>query len=46
MEVLLEPIHALAEGRARHFEVSVRLLTADGAALEQGRFRASRRAPG
>jgi len=38
MEVLLEPIHALAEGRARHFEVSVRLLTADGAALEQGDF--------
>ena len=36
MEVLLEPIHALAEGRARHFEVSVRLLTADGAAVEQG----------
>jgi cyclic-di-GMP phosphodiesterase TipF (flagellum assembly factor) len=36
MEVLLEPIHALAEGRARHFEVSVRLLTADGTAVEQG----------
>ena len=35
MEVLLEPIHALAEGRARHFEVSVRLLTADGGAVEQ-----------
>ena len=36
MEVLLEPIHALAEGRARHFEVSVRLLTADGGTVEQG----------
>ena len=35
MEVLLEPINALAEGRPRHFEVSVRLLTADGATLEQ-----------
>lgn len=34
MEVLLEPIQALAEGRTRHFEVSVRLLTADGASLE------------
>ena len=31
MEVLLEPIHALVEGRPRHFEVSMRLLTADGA---------------
>jgi cyclic-di-GMP phosphodiesterase TipF (flagellum assembly factor) len=38
MEVLLEPIHALAEGRPRHFEVSVRLLTADGAALDQVEF--------
>ena len=38
MEVLLEPIHALAEGRPRHFEVSMRLLTADGAALEQREF--------
>jgi cyclic-di-GMP phosphodiesterase TipF (flagellum assembly factor) len=36
MEVLLEPIHQLAEGRPRHFEVSVRLLTADGSAIEQG----------
>ena len=33
MEVLLEPIHALTEGRPRHFEVSTRLLTADGAAI-------------
>ncbi len=38
MEVLLEPIHALAEGRPRHFEVSVRLLTADGGALDQREF--------
>lgn len=38
MEVLLEPIHALAEGRARHFEVSMRLRTADGTALEQSEF--------
>lgn len=35
MEVMLEPIHSLAEGRTRHFEVSMRLLTADGQALEQ-----------
>jgi cyclic-di-GMP phosphodiesterase TipF (flagellum assembly factor) len=35
MEVLLEPIHALIEGGPRHFEVSTRLLTADGAVLEQ-----------
>jgi cyclic-di-GMP phosphodiesterase TipF (flagellum assembly factor) len=35
IEVLLEPIHALAEGRPRHYEVSMRLRTADGAALEQ-----------
>jgi len=34
LEVLLDPIHALAEGRPRHFEVSMRLLAADGAALE------------
>jgi cyclic-di-GMP phosphodiesterase TipF (flagellum assembly factor) len=38
MEVLLEPIQALTEGRTRHFEVSVRLLTADGATLEQSDF--------
>jgi cyclic-di-GMP phosphodiesterase TipF (flagellum assembly factor) len=36
MEVLLEPIHALAEGRPRHAEVSVRLISADGSALDQG----------
>lgn len=46
MEVLLEPIHALAEGRARHFEVSMRLLTADGAALEQGEFTRAARGSG
>lgn len=35
VEVMLEPIHALAEGRPRHYEISMRLLTADGARLEQ-----------
>lgn len=38
MEVLLEPIQGLSEGRARHYEVSIRLRTADGAALEQSDF--------
>ena len=38
IEVLLEPIHGLAEGRPRHYEVSVRLRTADGVALEQSDF--------
>jgi cyclic-di-GMP phosphodiesterase TipF (flagellum assembly factor) len=38
MEVLLEPIHALIEGRPRHFEVSTRLLTADGAAINPSEF--------
>jgi cyclic-di-GMP phosphodiesterase, flagellum assembly factor TipF len=37
-EVLIEPIHALAEGRPRHYEVSMRLLTADGGALEQADY--------
>lgn len=35
MEVLLEPIQSLTEGRTRHFEVSTRLLTADGGVIEQ-----------
>lgn len=35
MEVLLEPIQGLSEGRARHYEVSIRLRTADGAVLGQ-----------
>src|SRR4029079_14389482 len=35
MEVLLEPIQGLSEGRARHYEVSIRLRTADGAILDQ-----------
>jgi cyclic-di-GMP phosphodiesterase TipF (flagellum assembly factor) len=35
MEVLLEPIQSLTEGRTRHFEVSTRLLMADGVALAQ-----------
>jgi EAL domain-containing protein (putative c-di-GMP-specific phosphodiesterase class I) len=34
-EVLIEPIHALSEGRPRHYEVSMRLRTADGEQLEQ-----------
>jgi cyclic-di-GMP phosphodiesterase TipF (flagellum assembly factor) len=38
IEVLLEPIQGLAEGRARHYEVSIRLRTADGTALDQGEF--------
>jgi len=37
-EVLIEPIHALTEGRPRHYEVSMRLLTADGGALEQSDY--------
>jgi cyclic-di-GMP phosphodiesterase, flagellum assembly factor TipF len=35
MEVLLEPIQGLSEGRARHYEVSIRLRTADGTVLAQ-----------
>jgi len=46
MEVLLEPIHALAEGRPRHFEVSVRLLTADGVTLEQSEFQRAAKGSG
>jgi cyclic-di-GMP phosphodiesterase TipF (flagellum assembly factor) len=34
MEILLEPIQALNEGRARHFEISSRFLAADGSAIE------------
>ena len=34
-EVLIEPIHVLAEGRPRHYEVTMRLRTADGEQLEQ-----------
>ena len=45
MEVLLEPIHALVEGRPRHFEVSMRLLTADGATLDQREYARAARAP-
>ncbi|HWE20577.1 MAG TPA: EAL domain-containing protein [Hyphomicrobiaceae bacterium] len=37
-ELLIEPIHALSEGRPRHYEVSMRLLTADGAAVEQSDY--------
>ena len=46
LEVLLEPIHALAEGKTCHFEVSVRLLTADGARLEPGEFTRTARGSG
>jgi EAL domain-containing protein (putative c-di-GMP-specific phosphodiesterase class I) len=35
VEMQLEPIHALAEGRPRHVEVSMRLIAADGASLDQ-----------
>ena len=38
LEVLIEPIHALNEGRSRHYEISMRLLTSDGAALEQSDY--------
>lgn len=34
MEIMLEPIQALNEGRARHFEISSRFLTADGSTIE------------
>jgi len=37
-EVLIEPIHGLTEGRPCHYEVSMRLLTADGAAIEQADY--------
>jgi len=36
METLLEPIQALNEGRARHFEISARFLAADGGAIDTG----------
>ncbi len=38
IEVLLEPIHTLAEGRPQHYEISMRLVTADGTTLEQGDY--------
>jgi cyclic-di-GMP phosphodiesterase, flagellum assembly factor TipF len=34
MEILLEPIQALNEGRARHFQTSSRFLAADGSPIE------------
>jgi cyclic-di-GMP phosphodiesterase TipF (flagellum assembly factor) len=46
MDVLLEPIHALPEGRTRHFEVAVRLLAADGMVLEQAEFARAARGSG
>jgi cyclic-di-GMP phosphodiesterase TipF (flagellum assembly factor) len=46
MDVLLEPIHALVEGRPRHFEVSMRLRTADGATLDQREYARAARGSG
>jgi cyclic-di-GMP phosphodiesterase TipF (flagellum assembly factor) len=37
-DVLIEPIHALSEGRPRHYEVSMRLRTADGEQMEQADY--------
>jgi cyclic-di-GMP phosphodiesterase TipF (flagellum assembly factor) len=37
-EVLIEPIHVLAEGRPRHYEVSMRLRMADGGAMDQADY--------
>jgi cyclic-di-GMP phosphodiesterase TipF (flagellum assembly factor) len=37
-EVMIEPIHVLSEGRPRHYEVSMRLRTADGEQLEQADY--------
>jgi cyclic-di-GMP phosphodiesterase TipF (flagellum assembly factor) len=33
IEVMLEPIQSLSEGRTKHFEITTRLLAADGAVL-------------
>lgn len=33
IEVMLEPIQSLSEGRTKHFEITTRLLTADGSVL-------------
>jgi len=46
MEVLLEPIHALVEGRPRHFEVSTRLIAADGTALDRREYATAARGSG
>jgi cyclic-di-GMP phosphodiesterase TipF (flagellum assembly factor) len=46
IEVLLEPIHALIEGRPRHFEVSTRLLTPEGGALDRRAYVAAARGSG
>jgi cyclic-di-GMP phosphodiesterase TipF (flagellum assembly factor) len=37
-DVLIEPIHALSEGRPRHYEVTMRLRTADGEQMEQADY--------
>lgn len=39
MNVFVEPIIGLADRKARHFEVSVRLHTADGAQIADGEYR-------
>lgn len=38
IEVLLQPINTLSEGRPRHYEVSMRLRMSDGMAMEQAEF--------
>jgi len=38
MDVLLDPILALSDRRARHFELSVRLLTESGGIVEEAQF--------
>ena len=37
-EVMIEPIHVLAEGRPRHYEVSMRLRMADGVSMDQADY--------
>ena len=46
LEVLLEPIQALVDGRPRHFEVTTRLLAADGTALDRRDYVTAARASG
>lgn len=38
IDVLLDPIHALGDRKARHFEVSVRLRREDGSVMETGEW--------
>jgi EAL domain-containing protein (putative c-di-GMP-specific phosphodiesterase class I) len=37
-EVMIEPIHVLAEGRPRHYEVSMRLRMSDGVSMDQADY--------